>query len=786
MNPTDRPSLSLQMTSSAGPAAVDPVCGMTVDPATAPAKVEHEGRTYYFCNPSCARKFEADPRRYLHGGPAGMAEAKVGDSLRESPANRGAIGPLSTQYTCPMHPEVVSDRPGSCPKCGMALEPRTVLADEGPNPELVDMTRRFWIGLALTLPLLAVMVLDLVYHHFVQQYSVFFGAAEWLLATPVVFGCGWPFLQRAGASVVRRSPNMFTLIALGVAAAYLFSTVAMVWPETLGAHLYFETAAVLVVLVLLGQVLELRARGRTNAAVRRLLGLAPKTARLVRPDGREQDVPLELVQVGDVVRVRPGERLPVDGVVVEGGGGVDESMLSGEPLPIEKGPGSKVAGGTLNGSGTLLVRAGRVGADTLLAHIVRLVAEAQRSRAPVQRLVDQVSRWFVPGVLIASLLTFIIWMILDHSTEGLTRALMNAVAVLVIACPCALGLATPMAVMVGVGRGAEIGVLIRDAEALEALAGVDTLVVDKTGTLTEGKPRLVGVESVNGFDEAELLRLAASLERGSEHPLASAVVRGAEERGLTLAKAAEFQSIPGQGVVGVVDGRSVVLGTAGFLASRGRQPPEALAALQERADALRAEGGGVLLAAVDGRPAGLLRVADPIRPTTPEAVRLLHADGLRLVMLTGDGRGTAAAVARQLGLDEMIPEATPAEKGEVIGRLQQEGRVVAMAGDGVNDAPALARARVGIAMGGGTDVALESAGVALVRGDLRAVARARRLSRSTLSTIRQNLFLAFVYNGLSIPLAAAGLLNPMIAGAAMSLSSLSVVLNSLRLRGKAL
>ncbi len=688
-----------------------------------------------------------------------------------------------------MDPEVVSDRPGPCPKCGMALEPRTVLADAGPNPELADMTRRFWIGLALTAPLLALHVLDLFYHHFMAENSVYFGAAEWLLATPVVFGCGWPFLQRAGASVLRRSPNMFTLIALGVGAAYLFSTAALVWWPALGRGLYFETAAVLVVLVLLGQVLELRARGRTNAAVRRLLGLAPKTARLVRPDGREEDVPLERVQVGDVVRVRPGERMPVDGVVVEGRGGVDESMLSGEPLPVEKGPASKVAGGTLNGSGALLVRAERVGADTLLAHIVRLVSEAQRSRAPVQRLVDRVSRWFVPGVLIAAALTFALWYFLDSSastTDRLTHALLNAVAVLVIACPCALGLATPMAVMVGVGRGAEIGVLIRDAEALETLSHVDTLVVDKTGTLTEGKPRLVGVETVDSFDEAELLRLAAALERGSEHPLASAVVRGAEERGLSLPRAEEFQSIPGQGVVGVVEGRSVVLGTAALLASRGRQPPEAADALRARADALRAEGGGVLLAAVDGRTVGLLRVADPIRTTTPEAVRQLHADGLRLIMLTGDGRGTAEAVARQLGLDEVIAEATPAVKNDVIGRLQQEGRVVAMAGDGVNDAPALARARVGIAMGSGTDVALESAGVALVRGDLRAVARARRLSRLTLSTIRQNLFLAFVYNSLSIPLAALGLLNPMIAGAAMSLSSLSVVLNSLRLRGKAL
>ena len=774
MNSPYRPSLSLQTSSAPGPAAVDPVCGMSVDLATAAAKVEHDGRTYYFCNPSCARKFEADPRRYLHDGP----KEPMASATPVLPPPAGT----KVEYTCPMHPEVVSDRPGPCPKCGMALEPRTVLADEGPNPELVDMTRRFWVGLALTLPLLALNLVEMFGMQAFKEYALWAGAAQWLLATPVVFWCGWPFLQRAAASVVRLSPNMFTLIALGVGAAYLFSTAALLAPAVLGAQLYFETAAVLVVLVLLGQVLELRARGQTSAAVRRLLNLAPKTARLVLPDGREQDVPAELVQVGDRVRVRPGERLPVDGVVAEGRGGVDESMLSGEPLPVEKGPGAKVAGGTLNGSGSLVVRATRVGADTLLAHIVRMVSEAQRSRAPVQRLVDQVARWFTPGVLLVAIMTFALWLMFDSSADRLTHALLSAVAVLVIACPCALGLATPMAVMVGVGRGAEIGVLIRDAEALEALGRVDTLVVDKTGTLTEGKPRLMGVEPAEGFDEADLLRLAAGLERGSEHPLASAIVRGAEERGLSLSSPADFESVAGKGVAGVVEGRSVVLGTAALLAERGVSAD----ALRARADVLRAEGAGVLLAAVDGRLAGLLHVADPIRASTPQAVRLLHADGLRLIMLTGDGRGTAEAVARTLGIDEVVAEATPAVKNDVIARLQQEGRVVAMAGDGVNDAPALARARVGIAMGGGTDVALESAGVALVRGDLRAVARARRLSRFTLSTIRQNLFLAFVYNALSIPLAALGLLNPMIAGAAMSLSSLSVVLNSLRLRGKAL
>ncbi len=769
MNPSPRNSLTLGMALAADSRKIDPVCGMAVDPSAAAAKLEYDGRTFYFCNPSCARKFEADPLRYLHAGPVGM------------PAPTPPSPGTKVEYICPMDPEVVSDNPAACPKCGMALEPRTLTAEEGPNPEWADMRRRFWIGLALSVPLLAFHGLDLVAPHLLPTHSFFMGLAELLLASPVVFWCGWPFLQRAGVSVVQRSPNMFTLIVLGVGAAYLFSLAAIMLPA-LGQHLYFETAAVLVVLVLLGQMLELRARARTNTAVRRLLGLAPQTARLIRPDGGEQDVPLELVQVGDVVRVRPGERLPVDGVVVEGSGGVDESMLSGEPLPVEKHAGSKVAGGTVNGTGGFLVRASRVGADSLLAHIVRLITEAQRSRAPMQRLVDQAARWFVPAVLAISLLTFALWFGLDSSNERLTHALLNAAAVLVIACPCALGLATPMAVMVGIGRGAEIGVLIRNAEALEALSKVDTLVMDKTGTLTEGKPRLVGIEATNDFDQSEVLRLTASLELGSEHPLASAVVRGAQERSLSLTRASKFESTPGQGVLGLVGGRTVIIGTASFLAERGVTAD----AFREQVDALRAEGAGVLLAAIDGQPAGLLHVADAIRSSTPEAVRLLHKDGLRLIMLTGDGRGTAEAVARQLGLDEVIAEATPAMKSEAIDALNKQGRVTAMAGDGVNDAPALARARVGIAMGGGADVALETADVALVSGDLRAVVRARQLSRLTMSTIRQNLFLAFVYNGLSIPLAASGLLNPMIAGAAMSLSSLSVVFNSLRLHTKSL
>lgn len=674
------------------------------------------------------------------------------------------------EYICPMDPEIVRDRPGSCPKCGMALEPRVATLEEGPNPELLDMRRRFWIGAVLTVPLL---VLHMAFH----------GHLGWLqlvLATPVVFWCGWPFFVRAALSVVHLSPNMFTLIILGVGAAYGYSIAAMVSPQVYGEALYFETAAAIIVLVLLGQVLELRARGETTSAIRRLVGLAPKTARLVRPDGGEQDVPLELVQVGDVLRVRPGEKVPVDGEVVEGRSSVDESMLTGEPLPVEKAPGGKVAGGTINGTGSLLIQAEHVGADTLLAHIVRMVAEAQRSRAPVQRLVDRVSKYFVPAVIAISLLTFLLWWRFD--SHMLTFAIKNAVAVLVIACPCALGLATPMAIMVGTGRGAESGVLIRDAEALEVLHRADTLVVDKTGTLTEGKPRLVVVEPAAGFDERELLRLAASLERGSEHPLASAVVGGAAERGIELTRSEDFQSITGRGVMGRIEGRTVLLGNADFLAEHGI----AAESLTARAEALRREGHTVLLVAIDNGLAGLLSVADPIRASTLEAIQLLHADGLRLLMLTGDNRTTAEAVARRLGIDEVIAEVLPERKSEVVAQLQQQGHVVAMAGDGINDAPALARADIGIAMGTGTDVAMESAGVTLVRGDLRAIARARRLSRFTLSAIRQNLFLAFIYNTVSIPLAAVGFFPPILAGAAMSLSSVSVIVNSLRLRKKAL
>ncbi len=746
----------LPMAPSAAAGAVDPVCGMTVDPATAPASVVHEGRTYYFCNPGCARRFQAEPQRYLAGAPEPMPMAPPGPGLQ-------------VEYTCPMHPEVVQDHPGSCPKCGMALEPRTVAAEEGPSPELIDMRRRLWVGAVLAVPLV---VLHLLHRHGL-------GWLEFALATPVVFWCGGPFFVRAAASLRHLSPNMFTLISLGVGTAYVYSTVALLAGQE---DRYFETAAVIVVLVLLGQVLELRARGATGQAIRRLLGLAPQTARLVRPDGGEADVPLELVQVGDVVRVRPGERVPVDGVVTDGRSSVDESMLSGEPIPVEKGPGSKVAGGTVNGTGSLRVRAERVGSDTLLAHIIRLVGEAQRSRAPVQRLVDRVSAVFVPAVLAVAVAALLGWLAWDHSPEGLSRAVMHAVAVLIIACPCALGLATPMAILVGVGRGAESGVLIRDAEALEVLHRADTLVVDKTGTLTEGKPRLMSVETFGDISEEELLRFAAGLDRASEHPLAAALVRAAEERGLAPAAAESFAARPGLGVEGMVEGHAVLLGNAALLAEKGI----AVEAVSGRADGLRRQGQTVLLAAIDGRPAGLLAVADPVRASTPEAIGLLHADGLRLVMLTGDSRTTAEAVGRQLGIDEVIAEVLPQQKSEVVARLQGEGHVVAMAGDGINDAPALARADVGLAMGTGTDVAMESAAVTLVRGDLRGIARARRLSRFTLSAIRQNLFLAFVYNVLSIPLAALGVLPPVVAGAAMSLSSVSVIANSLRLRRQAL
>jgi Cu+-exporting ATPase len=692
-----------------------------------------------------------------------------------------------------MHPEVVSDHPGSCPKCGMALEPRTVAAEEGPNPELADMSRRFWVGAALALPVFLIGMSDMLLRGALHPYMTALNWLQLILATPVVVYCGWPFFERAWASVVHRSPNMFTLIGLGVGAAYLYSLAATAAPGAFpqgfrtngGVEVYFDTAAMITVLVLVGQVLELRARSQTSGAIRKLLGLAPKSARRVLADGREEDVQLAQVRPGDRLRVRPGEKIPVDGAVVEGRSAVDESMISGEPIPVEKDPGAKVVGGSINGTGALVMRAEKVGSDTLLAQIVRMVTEAQRTRAPVERLVNRVAGYFVPAVLLVALAAFIAWGVWGPAPGSWAHGLVNAVAVLIIACPCALGLATPMAVMVGTGRGAENGVLIKSAEALEILGKADTLVVDKTGTLTEGKPRLTVVEPAAGFTEEELLRLAAGLERGSEHPLASAVVQGAEARGLRIAQAGGFQSITGKGVVGQVEGRRVILGNAALLAELGIAADE----LQARAEALRLEGKTVMLAAVDGRAAGVLAVEDPIRASTPEAIRLLRADGVQIIMLTGDSRITAEAVGRRLGLDQVVAEVLPHQKHKAIKKLQNEGRIVAMAGDGVNDAPALAQAQVGIALGTGTDVAMASAGVTLVQGDLRGVARARRLSRATMRNIQQNLFLAFIYNSLSVPVAAGllypffGLLiHPIWASAAMSLSSLSVVGNALRLR----
>jgi len=696
-------------------------------------------------------------------------------------------------YTCPMHPEIVRDGPGSCPICGMALEPRTVSLEEGPSPEFIDMSRRFRVSLALTVPLLFAAMAPMAGLHLGPLDGM---AGRWLelcLSTPVVLWGGWPFFVRGWASVVNRSPNMFTLIALGTGVAYLDSVTAVLapglFPPSFRGHhgevdVYFEAAAVIVTLVLLGQVLELKARSRTSGALKALLRLAPRTARRLAGDGGEEEVALERIEPGNRLRVRPGEKVPVDGTVIEGTSAVDESMVTGESLPVEKKPGDRVIGATLNGTGSFVMRAEKVGADTVLARIVRLVSEAQRSRAPIQRLADVVAGYFVPAVVVAAVLTFAAWALLGPPPR-MAYALVNAVAVLIIACPCALGLATPMSIMVATGRGATAGVLFRSAEALETMEKVDTLVVDKTGTLTEGKPRLQAVVTANGIDEGELLRLAASLEQGSEHPLASAIVAGAVARGVRPVAAARFASRTGRGVAGVIDGRRVEVGNRALLDETGIDPGP----LAVRAEALRAEGHGVVFVAVDGRVAGLLGVSDPVKPSTPEALRWLRGDGVRIVMVTGDGRTTAEAVAHQLGLDDVRAEVLPEQKVEVVARLQAEGRVVAVAGDGINDAPALARADVGIAMGTGTDVAMESADVTLVRGDLRGIARARRLSRATMRNIRQNLFFAFVYNVLGIPVAAGVLypffgllLNPMIAAAAMSFSSVSVIGNALRLR----
>ncbi len=702
-----------------------------------------------------------------------------------------------TEWTCPMHPEVVQDQPGNCPKCGMALEPRTAYAEEEENPELVDMRRRFWVSLGLTIPLLALVMGSMIpgVQSFLDSLAPphLWGWVELGLATPVVLWGGWPFFVRGVQSIINRSLNMFTLIGLGVSVAYIYSVIAELFPrifpasfrsETGEVAVYFEAAAVIVTLVLLGQVLELKARGQTSAAIRALLGLAPKTARRIREDGTEEDIPLEQVLAGDRLRVRPGEKVPVDGTILEGKSSVDESMVTGEPIPVEKEPGAKVIGATVNGTGSLVMRAEKVGTDTLLAQIVKMVAEAQRSRAPIQKLVDMVAAYFVPTVVGLAVITFIIWALVGPEPR-MAHAIINAVAVLIIACPCALGLATPMSIMVATGKGATMGVLFKNAEAIEVMRQVDTLVVDKTGTLTEGKPKLMSVTSVGSVDEPTLLRLAATLEKGSEHPLAAAIIKGAQEREIKLSDAEDFEYLTGKGVTGMVDGHQVALGNLRLLFDLGIEAGK----LAEQADSLRQEGQTVMFVAVDGKAAGLLAVADPIKETTPGAIQRLHEDGIRVVMLTGDNRTTAEAVARKLDIDEVMPEVLPDQKAEKVKALQREGRFVAMAGDGINDAPALAQAQVGIAMGTGTDVAMESAGVTLVKGDLRGIVRARLLSRATMRNIKQNLFFAFVYNSLGVPIAAGVLypwfgilLSPMIAAAAMSFSSVSVVGNALRLR----
>ncbi len=780
----------------------DPVCGMQVDPAGAAGASDYQGTTYYFCSKGCKSRFDASPETYLRRARAPAAPmVQGGHPELHSHSHHGHHAPAppapasgdTREYTCPMHPEVRQVGPGACPVCGMALEPRTVTREDR-NPELDDMTRRFWWSVGLTAPILAFMVSEALPGQPLQHALA--GRMAWTqfaLATPVVLWGGWPFFQRGWASIVHRALNMFTLIALGVGAAYGFSVVATIapglFPASFRGHggevgVYFEPAAAIVVLVLLGQVLELRARGRTGAAIRALLGLAPATARRLETSGEEREVPLEAVQAGDRLRVRPGGRVPVDGMVVEGRSEVDESMVTGEPLPVAKAAGAGVTGGTMNGTGTFVMEARRVGADTLLARIVQLVGEAQRSRAPIQRLADTISAWFVPAVILTALLTFAAWAWLGPEPR-LSHALVNAVAVLIIACPCALGLATPMSVMVGTGRGAGVGVLLRNAEALELLERVDTIVVDKTGTLTEGRPALTTVAPLAPFDEASLLRLAGSLERVSEHPLAAAIVQGAAARGVATIDVVDFEAVAGKGVSGTIEGHTVAVGTAAWLHELGIRD-DALAA---HADRLRQQGETLMFVAVDHRMAGLIGVADRVKSTAAEAVAALHAEGLRVVMLTGDNRVTAEAVARVVGIDAVEAEVLPEQKAQIIQRLQAEGRRVAMAGDGINDAPALARADVGIAMGTGTDVAIESAGVTLVQGDLRGIVRARRLSRATMRNIRQNLFFAFVYNVVGVPIAAGVLypvsglvLSPMLASAAMTFSSVSVIANALRLR----
>jgi Cu+-exporting ATPase len=755
----------------------DPVCGMDVDPHTTPHRGEHAGRTWYFCSAGCRTRFLADPQRYL---------GEVGSQAAAEPVPEGTI------YTCPMHPEIRRVGPGACPICGMALEPEMVTTDTQPNPELTDMSRRLRIGIPLSLPVVA---LEMGGH--VTGLHMLLGRQEsnWLqllFATPVVLWCGWPFFVRAWRSLIDRRLNMFTLIALGTGVAWIYSVLATVAPGIFppafrsadgSVALYFEAAAIITVLVLVGQVLELRAREHTSGAIRALLGLAPKTARRVRAD-TEEEISLELVTVGDLLRVRPGEKIPVDGEVTEGRVAIDESMVTGESMPVTKEPGSKVIGGSLNTTGSFLMRAENIGRDTMLARIVQMVAAAQRSRAPIQRLADQVSGWFVPAVIAVAVLSFVAWSLWGPEPR-LSYGLVAAVTVLIIACPCALGLATPMSIMVGVGRGAESGVLIRNAEALERLEKVDTLIVDKTGTLTEGKPAVTSIVTVGGQDEVELLGLAASVEQASEHPLAAAIVKAARERNLAIEPVRDFDSPTGRGAIGTVAGRKVAIGTARYLTELGIDP----SALTNDAERLRQQGATAVHVAIDGKPAGVVAIADPIKETTPAALEALREMGIRIVMVTGDNRTTANAVASRLGIEEVEADVLPDRKAEVVAGLRSRNRVVAMAGDGVNDAPALAAADVGIAMGTGADVAMESAGVTLLKGDLTGIVRARRLSSATMRNIRQNLFFAFVYNAAGVPVAAGvlypvfgWLLSPVIAAAAMALSSVSVVANALRLR----
>ena len=762
-------------TADSGAKAVDPVCGMTVDPATAAHRAAHEGRDYFFCSAGCRTKFVAEPDRYL------------GDQPQPAPVVSGAI------YTCPMHPQVRQEGPGSCPICGMALEPETVTAEAPVNHELIDFTRRFWVGLVLTLPVFA---LEMGGHLTGLMMRIPGQTSNWVqfaLATPVVLWAGWPFFQRGWASIRNRSLNMFTLIAIGVGAAWVYSVVAVLAPGLFpaavrrmdgSAPVYFEAAAVITVLVLVGQILELRAREQTSGAIRALLDLTPKTARRVRDDGGDEDVTLDLVAVGDRLRVRPGEKVAVDGEILDGRVTIDESLVTGESMPVTREIGDRVIAGSLNKTGSFVMRADKVGADTLLAQIVQMVAQAQRSRAPIQRLADQVSGWFVPAVIAIAVLAAVVWGLAGPEPR-LSYALVAAVSVLIIACPCALGLATPISIMVGVGRGARGGVLIKNAEALERFEKVDTLVLDKTGTLTEGRPSVTAIRPAAGFDEGELLRLSASLERSSEHPLADAVVRAATERKLALSEATEFDSPVGRGVAGVVDGRRVALGNGRYLTEIGVD----VAPLEVEAEALRQDGATAIFVAVDGAAAGVLGIADPVKATTAQAIRDLKVAGLRLVMMTGDNRTTAEAVARRLGIDDVQAEVLPHDKAAVVERLRAEGRVVAMAGDGVNDAPALAAADVGVAMGAGSDVAIESAGVTLLGGDLQGIVRARKLSKAVMGNIRQNLVFAFGYNTLGIPIAAGLLypvfgllLSPALAALAMALSSVSVVGNALRLR----